>query len=151
MSDPYALNDDGTAKDPAAFRAALKADPAKLEAIEKEPEVAGVVLGNDDHAFQELIKSVYHVSAWGGTRGGLAPTPPASSSTLHAITSLQTEKKRQERLNRTMAERSIDAQRASATVPRDTVQLYAQLRESGLQYGPAFRLLRNVHVPDIAA
>ncbi|KAL6784892.1 hypothetical protein ACKKBG_A01560 [Auxenochlorella protothecoides x Auxenochlorella symbiontica] len=122
MSDPYALNDDGTAKDPAAFRAALKADPAKLEAIEKEPEVAEVVLGNDDHAFQELIKSVFH-----------------------------TEKKRQERLNRTMAERTIDAQRASATVPRDTVQLYAQLRESGLQYGPAFRLLRNVHVPDIAA
>lgn len=31
---------------------------------------------------------------------------------------------------------------------RDTVQLYEQLRESGLQYGPAFRLLRNVHVPD---
>lgn len=26
-----------------------------------------------------------------------------------------------------------------ATVPRDTVQLYQQLRESGLQYGPAFR------------
>lgn len=67
MSDPYALNDDGTAKDPAAFRAALKADPAKLEAIEKEPEVAEVVLGNDDHAFQELIKSVYHVSAGVGT------------------------------------------------------------------------------------
>lgn len=31
---------------------------------------------------------------------------------------------------------------------RDTVQLYEQLYESGLQYGPAFRLLRNVHVPD---
>lgn len=37
----------------------------------------------------------------------------------------------------------------SATLAcRDTVQLYEQLRESGLQYGPAFRLLRNVHVPD---
>lgn len=33
-------------------------------------------------------------------------------------------------------------------VPRDTVQLYKQLAETGLQYGPAFRLLRNVHVPD---
>jgi hypothetical protein len=33
-------------------------------------------------------------------------------------------------------------------VPRDTVQLYAALAASGLQYGPAFRLLRNVHVPD---
>lgn len=44
--------------------------------------------------------------------------------------------------------KSIDAQRAAATVPRDTVQLYEQLRASGLEYGPAFRLLRNVHVPD---
>lgn len=51
---------------------------------------------------------------------------------------------------RHLAERTIDAQRASATVPRDTVQLYQQLRQSGLQYGPAFRLLRNVHVPDTA-
>ncbi len=34
---------------------------------------------------------------------------------------------------------------------RDTVQIYQQLYESGLQYGPAFRLLRNVHVPDMAA
>ena len=29
-----------------------------------------------------------------------------------------------------MAERTIDAQRASATVPRDTVQLYKQLAEA---------------------
>ena len=33
---------------------------------------------------------------------------------------------------------------------RDTVQLYKQLYDSGLQYGPAFRLLRNVHIPDFA-
>lgn len=33
---------------------------------------------------------------------------------------------------------------------RDTVQLYKQLADAGLQYGPAFRLLRNVHVPDQA-
>lgn len=121
-TDPYAMNDDGTAKDPVAFREALKADPAKLEALEKEPEVYKIVLGEDVNAFQELIKSVY-----------------------------QSEKKRQERLAKGMAERTIDAQRVSATVPRDTVQLYAQLRESGLQYGPAFRLLRNVHTPDVSA
>lgn len=58
-SDPFALNDDGTAKDPAAFRAALRADPVRMEALEKEPEVAAVVLGEDVNAFQELIKSVY--------------------------------------------------------------------------------------------
>lgn len=34
---------------------------------------------------------------------------------------------------------------------RDTVQLYQQLHASGLQYGPAFRLLRNVHTPDLSA
>ena len=31
----------------------------------------------------------------------------------------------------------------------DTVQLYQQQAEAGLQYGPAFRLLRNVHVPEV--
>lgn len=65
--------------------------------------------------------------------------------------SQQAEKKRAERMNKGLAERTIDAQRVSATVPRDTVQLYEQLRESGLQYGPAFRLLRNVHTPDVSA
>jgi hypothetical protein len=60
--DAYALNDDGTAKDPVAFREALRADPAKIEALEKEPEVAKIVLGDDVNAFQELIKSVYQVS-----------------------------------------------------------------------------------------
>ncbi len=87
----------------------------------------------------------------------------------------QDEKKRQERASKAMSERTIDAQRASATVPRrgrrwcvcaclhsgrvaaqravlcrDTVQLYKQLYDAGLQYGPAFRLLRNVHVPDVS-
>ncbi len=61
MADPFALNEDGTARDPAAFRAAIKADPVKMEALEKEPEVAAVVLGEDDNAFQELIKSIFQV------------------------------------------------------------------------------------------
>jgi hypothetical protein len=60
-ADPYALNDDGTAKDPAAFKAALQADPVKMESLEQEPEVAKLVLGDDLNAFQELIKSVYQV------------------------------------------------------------------------------------------
>lgn len=60
----------------------------------------------------------------------------------------QEEQQRAHDSARRMAERSVEAQRASATVPRDTVQLYQQLARSGLQYGPAFRLLRNVHVPD---
>lgn len=62
MADPFALNDDGTARDPAAFRKALREDPVKMEALEREPEVAAIVLGEDENAFQELIKSVYQVS-----------------------------------------------------------------------------------------
>ena len=64
-SDPYALNEDGTPKDAAAFREALKADPAKMQALEKEPEVLKIVMGDDIHAFQELIKSVYVVRSLG--------------------------------------------------------------------------------------
>lgn len=59
--DPYALNDDGTAKDAEAFRNALRADPTRMAALEKEDEVKRIVLGDDLHAFQELIKSVYQV------------------------------------------------------------------------------------------
>lgn len=59
--DPFALADDGTAKDPIAFQNALKADPAKMEALEKEPDVAAIVLGDDISAFQELIKNVFQV------------------------------------------------------------------------------------------
>jgi hypothetical protein len=98
---------------------------------------------------------------------------PVTRATGHARA--QDEKKRQERASKAMSERTIDAQRASATVPRrgrrcvcardctgaaprpdrralcrDTVQLYKQLYDAGLQYGPAFRLLRNVHVPDVS-
>ena len=155
------------------------------------------------------------------TGSGGAGEGDGARATLHAPRHrVQAEKKRVDRLNKGMAERTIDAQRVSgeslsgcgngrrlvasgsltcrsplpshrlgppaATVPRDTVQLYQQLRESGLQYGPAFRccpaarcplphyplprprccsphfvsdpcrcrecrLLRNVHVPDVAS
>lgn len=61
--DPYALNDDGTAKDPVLFKQALLSDPSKMEALQQEPEVLQIVTGDDVHAFQELIKSVYQVRA----------------------------------------------------------------------------------------
>lgn len=63
MADPYALNEDGTAKDPAAFQKAVREDPAKMEELEKDPEVAKIVLGEDTSAFQELIKNVFQVTA----------------------------------------------------------------------------------------
>jgi hypothetical protein len=58
---PYALNEDGTAKDPVAFQKALKSDSEKMVALEEEPESLRIVMGDDMHAFQELIKGVYQV------------------------------------------------------------------------------------------
>ena len=57
-----ALHEDGTAKDPVAFQQALRSDPVKLAALEKEPEVAKIILGEDTYAMQELLKSVYEVT-----------------------------------------------------------------------------------------
>ena len=77
-ADPYALLEDGSAADPAAFREALRADPAKVEALEAEPEVAKVVLGDDVDAFQELIKSVSQVRcARRRARAGVEHSAPA--------------------------------------------------------------------------
>lgn len=58
---PYALNDNGSAKDPASFKEALRADPHRMAALQGEPEVAAIVLGDDTTAFQELLKEVYQV------------------------------------------------------------------------------------------
>ena len=55
------MNVDGTAKNPTAFQQALRSDPVKLAALEKEPEVAKIILGEDLYAMQELLKSVYEV------------------------------------------------------------------------------------------
>eukprot|EP00879_Flechtneria_rotunda_P001765 GHRR01001929.1.p1 GENE.GHRR01001929.1~~GHRR01001929.1.p1 ORF type:complete len:129 (+),score=50.96 GHRR01001929.1:229-615(+) len=122
MDGPYALNADGSAKDPQAFQAALSDDTQRMEQLNKDPELKGVLLGGDIAAMQELLKAAY--------------TAELAKAQIAA---------------RNRAERTMDAQRASATVPRDTVQLYQQLAASGLQYGPAFRLLRNVHVPDTSS
>jgi hypothetical protein len=59
--DAYALNEDGSAKDPVAFRKALLEDPAKMESLKEEPEVLDIVKSDDIQAFQELLKSVYQV------------------------------------------------------------------------------------------
>ena len=82
-ADPYALLEDGSAADPAAFREALRADPARMEALEAEPEVAKVVLGDDVDAFQELIKSVSQVRcARRRARGGRAQRASARARSL---------------------------------------------------------------------
>ena len=48
---------------------ALREDPEKMAALESEPEVGKIVLGDDIHAFNELMKSVYEAII-------PPPTPP---------------------------------------------------------------------------
>jgi hypothetical protein len=43
---------------------------------------------------------------------------------------------------------SVDKLRAGARVPRDPVMLYQGMLQAGLQYGPAFRLLTEVYIPE---
>jgi hypothetical protein len=43
---------------------------------------------------------------------------------------------------------SMERMRAKCTVPRDVVMVYESLNKVGLQYGPAFRLLTDVYVPE---
>ena len=93
-----------------------------MAALEKEPEVGKIVLGDDIHAFNQLMKSVYEVrlhsqlvSQRGQEHRQLGFNAEANAPLLLA---LQAEKKRSERANKRMAERTIDAQRVSATLPR---------------------------------
>ena len=43
---------------------------------------------------------------------------------------------------------SSDIMRARCTVPRDPTVLYQGMLKAGLQYGPSFRLLSQVWVPE---
>jgi hypothetical protein len=106
---------------------ALREDPAKMAALEKEPEVGKIVLGDDIHAFNELMKSVYEVNT--APRRPLVKSSAIAACTLSqpdscdlskrcTVLPSQAEKKRSERMNKRMAERTIDAQRVSATLPR---------------------------------
>lgn len=121
LTDPMALRPDGTAADPAAFRAAALADPKIRRDLRDDPDTAAVLESGDDGALQELLKAVHVVCVWRwrlvGGEGGegwqllFSIHPP-----LFFLT--QEETRRAEHAARTMSERTIDAQRASAPVPR---------------------------------
>ncbi len=55
------FNEDGSARDPAALRALIRADPEKLKAVEGDEEVAQAVLGGDDEALQALLRTIFQV------------------------------------------------------------------------------------------
>jgi hypothetical protein len=137
--DPFALNPDGSAADPSAFVAAVLADPAKRADVAADAALAplfGLAAANAD--------------ANGSSSSSATPTttPPQLDLLQKALReAVASERARRERAASSFGERSPEAHRAAAPVPRATAAVYAALRETGLEYGPAFRLLRNVHVP----
>lgn len=59
--DAFALIADGSAKDPAAFQAALRADKAKLAEVQEDPQLEAILLGDDLNALQQLLKDTFQV------------------------------------------------------------------------------------------
>ena len=88
---PFALNTDGSARDPAAFQSALRSDLAKLQALQTEPDVVSVILGDDIPAMQDMLRSAYQVSCWGSVLV-LSLSSTYCSSSLRAGGATQTQK-----------------------------------------------------------
>lgn len=57
----YDMNDNGSAKDPVAFRAALRQDTQRMAALQAEPEIAAMVAGDDIAAFQAILRDAFQV------------------------------------------------------------------------------------------
>jgi hypothetical protein len=85
MDPAFALNEDGSAKDVAAFRAAVRADPQRMAEVNAHPEVAKLVLDSDDATFQKELRQAVqvctcpwkdgHRHAVGLVRGAGSPQP----------------------------------------------------------------------------
>lgn len=58
---PFALNIDGTAKDPIAFQQGIRNDPDKLTILQTEPDTLQTDLGDDIQALQDLLRSTHTV------------------------------------------------------------------------------------------
>lgn len=72
-------------------------------------------------------------------------TRPLAPRQLHEAAERSSE------LDSAFAMSSMERMRARCTVPRDVVLVYESLNKVGLQYGPAFRLLTDVYVPEAVA
>ena len=196
-TDPLALRPDGTALDPAAFRAAALADPRISRDLADDPDTRAVLESGDDGAIQELLKAVHVVwracvlcvwwegGAWWRTPTMAAvmfhpppflssPPPPPLSTGRNAprracgphhvgahhrrparvgagaaVRECGGGRERGRPRDRTHTQQPTPLPFSLSHTHSDTVQLYQQLADAGLQYGPAFRLLRNVHVPEV--
>ena len=117
--DPLEFNEeDGTAADPLAFRDAIMADPDKRAALQEDKELFEALSGDDTARIQACLKKLY------------------AQEMRHA------EQSANDKMN------SSDILRAGCSTPRDVTVLYENMLKVGLQYGPSFRLLSQVWVPD---
>jgi hypothetical protein len=136
-------------------------------ARQADPELAGALLGEDTKLMQDTLKKARtapaHTTASLHTRApprrhaknmlraqralkrAHAPAHTRAPLQLHA--SLE----REGELDASFAMSSMERMRARCTVPRDVVMVYESLNKVGLQYGPAFRLLTDVYVPEAVA
>ena len=115
---PMATNEDGTAVDPIAFRDAIMADPDKRAALQEDKELFEALSGDDTARIQACLKKLY------------------------AQEKRYAEQSANDKMN------SSDILRAGCSTPRDVTVLYENMLKVGLQYGPSFRLLSQVWVPD---
>jgi hypothetical protein len=117
------FNDDGSAVDPDEFRRWLMSNPEKMKELEKEEhkDVAQLLLGGDNAKTQDCLRKMF------------------------ALQMKHAEEDEQSKMS------SPDLLRTECTVPRDPVVLYQQMLKVGLQYGPAFRLLSQVWIPQATA
>ena len=61
ISSPFEIHVDGSAKDPIAFRDALRRDETKMSSLKKDERAYNIVVGDDIEAFQSLLKETYAV------------------------------------------------------------------------------------------
>ena len=117
------FNDDGSAVDPDEFRRWLMSNPEKMKELEKEEhkDAAQLLLGGDNAKTQDCLRKMF------------------------ALQMKHAEEDEQSKMS------SPDLLRTECTVPRDPVVLYQQMLKVGLQYGPAFRLLSQVWIPQATA
>lgn len=190
--DPFATRDDGSAKDPAAYRAAIQKDPVRLKALAEDPALSAAVLGGDANAMQAMLRKARAPAVprdRGGRAGGCgrgedsSPSrasgrrfPRAPRAGSHASPAPRAGARGQQPCGRHgggsdddldgakcvfsarfralswfAADAHALAVRAKCTVPKDSVTAYEEMNKNGLQYGPAFRLLTDIHIMDHSA
>lgn len=169
--DPFALKDDGSAKNPAAYREALAKDPARVKALAAaDPALSAALLGDDANAMQAMLRKARSHRACARvprrllrarTRGASDATPRLPPRGPHHLpqrsplpahpphpAQVKSDAVAADDRSAAFLLTSLERVRARCTLPRDSASVYEGLAQVGLQYGPAFRLLTDVHVPD---